>query len=159
MLTNSSRSPTSDLLSLVLTKEWDFGLTAQLGYAYVDAEDVASMVAATAGSNFTGDAVIDINDRSASTSNWVVPQRVTLGLYYTVNLFGNNATRISLQGYYNEGQPQSYVMDSADLEGDGFNGRHLLYVPDGPSDPNVVYLWDDPAMDAAFWEFIEREGL
>jgi len=164
MLTNSPASPTSDMISFVLSKEWDNGLSAQLGYAYVDGEDVASMVASTAGSNFTGEALLDINQTGAANSNWVVPQRITLGLYYQHNFFGDSATRISLQGYINEGQAQSYGMDSGELEGDGFNDRHLLYVPDGPTDPNVVYRWDDrnsanPTMDTDFWAFIEREGL
>ncbi len=159
MLTNSSDTATSNMVSFVLSKSWEWGLTAQLGYAYVDGDDVASMVASTAGSNFTGEALSDINEPGANRSNWSVPQRVTLGLYFNRNFFGDNATRISLQGYINEGQPQSYVMDSGQLEGDGFNGRHLLYVPDGRNDPNVVYDWDDPAMDQAFWDFIAREGL
>lgn len=87
----------------------------------------------------------------------MVPQRLTLGLYYANTFFGDNETRISLQGYANEGQPQSYVMESDNLEGDGFNDRHLLYVPNGASDPNVVF---DPGFDqAAFNAFIAREGL
>ena len=46
-------------------------------------------------------------------------------------------------------------MSSADLEGDGFYGRHLLYVP-GANDPNVVA---GPDFDlAAFSAFVEREG-
>ncbi len=159
MLTNSSATPVSNMVSFVLSKEWDWGLSAQLGYAWVEGEDVASMVAATAGSNFTAEALLDIDNPGAQTSNWVVPQRVTLGLFYEHNFFGDNATRISLQGYYNEGQSQSYVMDSGDHEGDGFNGRHLLYVPTGPNDPNVVYNWDDPAMGDEFFAFIAREGL
>jgi len=159
MLTNSPDSPSSDMISFVLSKEWEFGLSAQLGYAYVDGDDVASMVASTANSNFTAEALTDIGNPGSQTSNWVVPQRITLGLFYTHNFFGNNPTRITLQGYINEGQAQSYVMDSGDHEGDGFNGRHLLYVPDGPNDPNVVYNWDSPEMDAEFWDFIAREGL
>ena len=47
-------------------------------------------------------------------------------------------TRISLRGYANEGTPGSYVMGSGDLEGDQQYGRHLLYVPTGIDDPNVV---------------------
>ena len=122
------------------------------------------MVAATAGSNFTSEALTDINQPGANMSNWVVPQRVTLGVFYENEIFGDSATRISLQGYLNEGQSQSYVMDSGDFEGDGFNGRHLLYVPTGPDDPNVNFRWDDrnsdnPTMDADFWAFVAREGL
>ncbi len=164
MLTNSQFSPTSNMISFVLSKEWEWGLSAQLGYAWVEGEDVAAMVASTGGSNFTGEALLDINNTGPATSNWVVPQRVTLGLFYQHNFFGDNPTRISLQGYLNEGQAQSYVMDSGDFEGDGFNGRHLLYVPTGPDDPNVNFRWDDrfdanPTMGDDFFAFIAREGL
>ena len=164
MLTNAASSPTSNMISFVLSKEWESGLSAQLGYAWVEGEDIASMVAATAGSNFTSEALTDINQPGANMSNWVVPQRVTLGVFYENEIFGDSATRISLQGYLNEGQSQSYVMDSGDFEGDGFNGRHLLYVPTGPDDPNVNFRWDDrnsdnPTMDADFWAFVAREGL
>ena len=50
-------------------------------------------------------------------------------------------------------------MESGDLEGDGFNDRHLLYVPTGLGDPNVVFDWDDPADGDEFWAFVDREGL
>ncbi len=159
MLTNASASPTSDMISFVLSKEWESGFSARLGYAYIDGEDVASMIASTGGSNFTGEALLDIESPGANTSNWVVPQRVTIGLYLNRNFWGDNATRISLQGFYNEGQAQSFVMDSGDHEGDGFNGRHLLYVPDGLTDPNVFYNWDDPAMAQDFQDFIADNNL
>jgi hypothetical protein len=157
MLTNSSEKPTSDMISFVLSKDFDFGLSAQFGYSYIEGEDVASMVASTAGSNFTGDSLSDIGFPSAGNSNWVVPQRFTLGLYYTHEFFGDNTTRISLQGYANEGQPQTYVMESNNFEGDGFNDRHLLYVPTDASDPNVAF---DAGFDqAAFFAFAAANGL
>ena len=50
-------------------------------------------------------------------------------------------------------------MSGGDLEGDGFFGRHLLYVPTGTDDPNVVFDWDDPLSGAEFWAFVDRERL
>jgi hypothetical protein len=83
--------------------------------------------------------LLDINNPGVANSNWVVPQRLTMNLFYSHAFFGDNETRISLQGFAAEGQPQSYVMSGGDLEGDGFFGRHLLYVPTGTSDPNVCF--------------------
>ena len=122
-----------------------------------------------------------INKPPAADSNYVVPQRVTLRLDYERAFFGDAMTRITLFGYWNEGQAQSYGMagsecpfeDDSDncftadplaggepvigLEGDGFFGRHLLYVPTGPNDPNVVF---DPGFDQAeFFAWVAREGL
>jgi hypothetical protein len=118
MLTNSSATPTSNMVSFVLKKEFDWGLDMTLGYAWVEGEDVSPMVASTASSNFTGGALLDINNPVASMSNWTVPQRLTASFYYSKALFGDNLTRIMLQGYANEGQAQSYVMESDGLEGD-----------------------------------------
>jgi hypothetical protein len=64
---------------------------------------------------------------------------------------------VSLYGFAQEGQAGSYVMGSVDQEGDGFFGRHLLYVPKGESDPNVVI---DPGFDyAAFEKWRKGQGL
>ncbi len=157
MLTNGSGSPTSDMLSFVIKKEFDFGLSAQIGYAWTEGEDISPMTSSTAGSNFDNLATLDINNPSVGNSNWVVPQRFTMNFFYAHTFFGDNETRISLQGWAAEGQPQSYVMSGGDLEGDGFFGRHLLYVPTGVSDPNVVF---DAGFDqAAFFDFVAREGL
>ena len=157
MLTNSGETPVSNVVSLVLQKEFDFGLDVLLGYAWTEAEDVSPMTSAVAASNFDNTALLDINNPLAANSNYVVPQRFTLRLGYERAFFGDNLTQITLFGYFNEGQPQSYAMNSGDLEGDGFFGRHLLYVPDGPTDPNVVF---DPEFDqAAFFAWAAEQGL
>ena len=157
MLTNGSGSPTSDMVSFVLAKEFDFGLSAQIGYAWTEGEDIMPMTSSTAFSNYDNVATLDINNPGVANSNWVVPQRLTVNLFYAHTFFGDSETRISLQGAAHEGQPQSYVMNGGDLEGDGFFGRHLLYVPTGPADPNVVF---DPGFDqAAFFDFVAANGL
>ncbi len=157
MLTNSGETPVSNVLSLVLQKEFDFGLDVLIGYAWTEAEDVSPMTSSVAGSNFDNTALLDINNPSAANSNYVVPQRWTLRLGYERAIFGDNVTLITLFGFFNEGQPQSYAMNSGDLEGDGFFGRHLLYIPDGPTDPNVVF---DPDFDQeAFFAWAAGQGL
>jgi hypothetical protein len=158
MLTNSTKTPVSNVLSLVAQKSFDnIGLDVLFGYAYTDAEDVSPMTSSVAGSNFSNLALSNLNDPSVGTSNYVVPQRFTLRLNWERALFGDTLTQVTVFGFLNEGQPQSYAMNSGDLEGDGFFGRHLLYVPSGPSDPNVVF---DPSFDqAAFFQWVEDNGL
>ncbi len=157
MLTNSSRTADSNVVSFVLKKEFDMGLDLLFGYAFTDAEDISPMTSSVAGSNFDNLALLDIQDPTPATSNYVVPNRFTMVADYRTTLFGDAETRITIRGYINEGQPQSYAMNSSDLEGDGFFGRHLLYVPTGPSDPNVVF---DPGFDqAAFFQWVSDNGL
>jgi hypothetical protein len=157
MLTNSNESPVSQSVSLVVRKYFDSGFDILFGYAYTTAEDVAPMTSSTAGSNFDNTALLDVNYPGTADSNWTVPHRFTTRLDYHADWFGDNTTRFTLQGYVYEGQPQSYAMQGTDLEGDGFFGRHLLYIPDGPSDPNVIF---GAGFDqAAFFDWVDSKGL
>ncbi|MDX1460639.1 MAG: carboxypeptidase regulatory-like domain-containing protein [Xanthomonadales bacterium] len=160
MLTNSDREPESHLFSVVFQKEFENGLDLTLGYAYNDAEDVSPMTSFTAETNFSAPAVIDLDDPLPGTTNYLVPQRLTMRASWGTEIFDGLETRFSLYGYSSEGQPQSWVMSSDGQEPDRPFGRHLLYVPSGPSDPNVVYSSNWGADDqAGFDAFIEREGL
>ena len=86
-----------------------------------------------------------------------MPHRLTLRASYGFSLFGELETRVTLYGYANEGQAQSYTMGSEDaFEAGGDNGRHLLYVP-ARGDAGVV-LGENFDTDA-FYRFVEREGL
>jgi len=158
MLTNvSGADGSTTLISVLLNKDFDWGLDLSMGYAYTRAKDVSPMTSSTAGSNFNNIALNDINNPGPATSNYVVPHRLTLRAMYAKDFFGDNTTRITMYAVTQEGQPQSYVMGSDDQEGDQRFGRHLLYVPTGAGDPNVIF---DPAFDqAAFFDFVTREGL
>ncbi len=155
MLTNSGQKPEAHSLSLVARQRLDWGLDWTLGYAWTDAEDVSPMTSSVAASNFDNLALVDLVEPMPGTSNYVSPHRFTARLSYGRDFIAGHETRISALFYSKEGHPQSHVMSSADLEGDGFYGRHLLYVP-GANDPNVV---PGPDFDlAAFSAFVEREG-
>lgn len=162
MLTNSDNSGESDMFSMILTKDFDFGLDVSFGYAYTDATDVSPMTSSVAGSNFDNTVLLDINNPTAGTSNYVVPHRLTMRASYGTEFFKDLETRFTVYGTASQGQPADYVMFSDPMEGDGFFGRHLLYVPTGAcagcsDDPNVVY---GAGFDtAAFFAFIARNGL
>ncbi len=157
MLTNSGFDANANVFSLVLNKSFDWGLDMTVGYSYTDAEDVSPMTSSTAGSNFDNTALLDINNPRPATSNYVSPERWTFRGTYANEFFSNLETRVTLLGYASEGQPQSYVMNGGDLEGDGFFGRHLLYIPNGAGDPNVVFDADFPTDE--FFAWASREGL
>ena len=158
MLTNSSENPTSTMLSFMLTKNWDWGLDFTFGYAYTDAEDVSPMTSFVAGSNFDNLALLDINNPRPGLSDYVVPHRFTMRASYAREFFGDNTTRFTLYGFVQEGQPQSYTMGmDGGLEGEDRNSRHLLYIPDGPSDPNVIF--GDDFQTQAFFDWAAAKGF
>ncbi|MDH3435211.1 MAG: TonB-dependent receptor, partial [Gammaproteobacteria bacterium] len=135
----------------------DWGLDLMLGYARTDVEDAAPMTSFTGESSFENLATNDINNPRAATGNYNVKSRVTVRASFARDFWGDNATRFTLMGYYQTGQPSTYTMFSEDSLQVGESFRHLLYVPDGPSDPNVIF--DDEFDQTAFFDWVSERGL
>lgn len=158
LLTNTDGG-SQTVVSASLTQSYDWGFDWTLGYAYTQAEDVNPMTSSVAFSNFANVAVFDPNNPDTAKSNYEIPHRITLQLNYEREIFGDYATRFTLFGRANEGRPYSFVFasDDGDVFGDSVDFRHLLYIPTGPSDPNVVF---QPGFDqAAFFNFIDANDL
>jgi hypothetical protein len=159
VLTNSKNDGSSTIISFTLSKSFDFGLDAALGYSYTNAEDANPMTSAVAGSNYGNLATADALNPPVTTSDYEIPHRFTLNLSYGVELIAGLETRFSLFGQASEGQAYSYTFDDSDgaFGDDNWNGdRQLLYIPT-VGDANVVYgaEFDKDAFDA----FIASEGL
>lgn len=159
VLTNSSKDGSSTIISLALSKNFDFGLDTSFGYSYTSSEDANPMTSAVAGSNYGNLAVTDALNPGMATSNYEIPHRFTMNISYATEFIDGLTTRFSLFGQASEGQAFSYTFDGSDgAYGDSnWNGdRQLLYVP-LENDPNVVYGdgFDKDAFDA----FISAEGL
>ncbi len=139
MLTNSDEDADSLVLSLGLSKEFENGISMNLGYAYSDAEDVSGMNSSVAFSNFANVATNDPNNLTAGTSEFNTPHRFTFRFGYQNTFFGDLNTRFSLYGVYKNGQATSLTMSGSGLEDLSFLSRQLLYVPNAGNDAAVVY--------------------
>lgn len=148
MLTNSNVDAESHIYSVVFKKDFDWGLGLMLGYAYTDSEDVSPMTSFTGSSSFNNLATNDINNPPAAPSNYRIQNRLTLQASYAKEFWGDNTTRFTLVGIYSDGQAGSYTMTSEDAMQVGFSSRHLLYIPTGLGDPNVVFSENFLANDA-----------
>lgn len=158
LLTNANGG-SQTVASFSLSQSYDWGLDWTLGYAFTEAEEVSPMTSSVAFSNYANAAVFDPNHPGVTTSGYETPHRITLQLNYERAFFGDYETRFTLFGRANEGRPYSYTFsgDDGDVFGDSVDFRHLLYVPTGPSDPNVVF---DAGFDqAAFFDFLSSSGL
>jgi hypothetical protein len=150
LLTNAGNGGEQHVYSIALSKEYDFGLDWAIAYAHVDAKDTRSMTSSVAGSNFGSIAVRDINNPDQARSNFQIPNRFTFNVNYEMELFQDFTTRFSLFGEHYQSRPYSYVFafgGTVDTWGDNNEGLHLLYVPTGPTDPNVVFCSNATAAD------------
>ncbi|PKG82180.1 TonB-dependent receptor [Colwellia sp. 75C3] len=159
VLTNTKSDGSSTILSLALSKSFDFGLDASFGYSFTNSEDANPMTSAVAGSNYGNLATTDALNPPITTSNYEIPHRFTMNLTYGIELIDGLTTRFSLFGQASEGQAYSYTYDDSDSAfGDSnWNGdRQLVYIPT-VDDANVVYGadFDKEAFDA----FVAAEGL
>jgi outer membrane receptor for ferrienterochelin and colicin len=148
-----------DVISLAFSQDFDFGFDYTLAYAWMQSEDSNPMTSSVAFSNYSSVAVSDPNNPIAATSNYEIPHRFTLRMSYETEIFFDLETRVSLFGQMSQSRPYSFVFDNddGDIFGDAADRRHLLYVPTGPNDPNVVY---GPNFDtAAFFAYVDANGL
>jgi hypothetical protein len=148
----------SDVWSVSLSKSYDWGLDWTFGYAYTESNEVSPMTSSVAFSNFANISVSDSNDPGVTRSNYNVPNRFTFRANYRHAFFGDYLTKFTLFGRVNEGVPFSAVyLNGGDLFGDTLDFRHLIYVPTGPDDPNVIF---DAGFDQqAFFQYLEQTGL
>lgn len=160
ILTNVTGDDAESLsLSLALSAQYDNGFDWSVGYAYTDAEEVSPMTSSVAFSNFANIAVSDFNNPGRATANYEIPHRFVLRAGYEAFWWDDNRTKFTLFAQANEGRPFSYTFarDDGDVFGDFIDNRHLLYVPDGPSDPLVTY---GPNFDQdAFFQYLDDTGL
>lgn len=163
ILTNVQGSDAdSTSFSFTLEKAYDWGLDWTFGYAFTEATDVNPMTSSVAFSNYTNTAVSNTENPGLATSNYEIPNRFILKMGYEVELFSNYSTRFTMFASRNEGRPYSYTFNDQEMFAVGpfFNfsdDRSLLYMPSGPSDPNVVF---DPGFDqAAFFAFADAAGI
>jgi outer membrane receptor for ferrienterochelin and colicin len=148
----------SDVWSMSLSKAYDWGLDWTFGYAYTESTEVSPMTSSVAFSNYVNVAVSDPNDPGVHRSNYNIRNRFTLRMNYRRAFFGDYQTKFTLYGRVNEGRPFSPTfVDGGFTFGDTLDDRHLLYIPDGPGDPNVSFA---PTFDQqAFFDYIEQSGL
>jgi outer membrane receptor for ferrienterochelin and colicin len=134
------------------------------GYAYTQARDVNPGTSSVASSNFNYVAVSDPNHPGLATSNYEAAHNFTSSVTWTEKFFGDAKTSVTLLGTLRSGLPYSYTFacGSANPFGDsacnGGQGRELLYVPSGPSDPLVN--WTASKVSWAQWQaYIDQYGL
>jgi hypothetical protein len=145
-------------ITLALSKTHDWGLDWTIAYTHIESEDVSPMNSSVAFSNYAQMALSDPNDPGSANSNYLIPDRFTLRLNFRRAWFGDNMTKFTVFASRNQGRPFSYTFNDGGFTfGDIIDDRHLLYVPTGPGDPNVVF---DPGFDqTAFFDFLAAEGL
>jgi outer membrane receptor protein involved in Fe transport len=136
-----------------------------LGYTRTNAEEVAALTSSTAGSGYGSQLGYNINEPTSSTARYEIKDRFSGSLNWSHKFFGDYATQVGLFYEGRSGRPYSYIF-TGDANGDGRTFNDLFYVPSGPGDVKFGSLSAtgqfvaNPAMEAAFWSWLEaQDGL
>lgn len=130
---------------------------SRVAYTYGQAKDISSLENSTAGSNFSGTPIgNDFNSPGLAFSDFDQRHRLIAAAGYTFDKYSKMAsTNVAI--FYNaqNGGRSSYTV-FGDVNGDGFSGNDLIYVPRNASE--IVFSGSVAQQQAqwnAFNEFIE----
>jgi hypothetical protein len=165
LLTNSDQGDALFLVARV-QKEFENGFDFSLSYTYAEVNERSPITSSVAFSNYANQPTANPNGSSLGTGNEQIDYAVKLNLGYRREFFRDAETRIQLFAEVRQGRPFSYTFDANPTNASGRDptfgvfgndNRHLIYVPNGPTDPLVIY--DSPATQAGLDEFINRTQL
>lgn len=154
MLTNA-KSYSSQIASLLLSKNFDRGVFTQgggvyvaFGYAYTDAKDRRNFFNSTAGSNFDNVAAFDRQNPAASTGFYSTKHNFTLSTTFREQFFGDNDTKFGFSFVARSGRPYSLTFTGGGVFNASASGNDntLLYIPTGVDDPNLSPLSNSTAV-------------
>ncbi|MEL6537813.1 MAG: TonB-dependent receptor, partial [Bacteroidota bacterium] len=146
-----------------LSKTFDFGLTANIAYSYLDSRDLTSIPAEIAADAFQRNPVVgNPNLPQFSWSRYGLQHRIVGGASYR-RVYAGGKLATSLGAFYEIGQGRRYsYVYAGDLNRDnsGANNNDLLYVPMNAGDINFGTVDDDgnavEATDAAAqWQALD----
>ena len=146
-----------------------FGLS--IGYAFTDAEDSNPATSSVSVSNFGLYAASAINANPLATSNFETRHNITANFSYSEEFLKDLKTSFNFFLQARSGQPYSLTFNNSvgttgvtasgspavGPFGDTQGGqRNLLYIPTGPTDPNVSFA---PGFDqTGFFNFLSSIG-
>lgn len=157
----------SKVLTVGLSKVYDFGLNFDISYAYTDAEIVSEGTSSRGISNWNGLFTIDRNNPDPRTSTFQIEDSFKFNLGYERSLLWDLQTRIDLFGRLFKGDVWSSTFDISpfnSLFGRGFGtftnapfDNIPLYIPTQGGDDRVVF-GSDFDVDG-FFGFVEENGI
>ncbi len=165
LLTNALQGDKSFTVSGVFSKDFEIPspfnprateIDVQVGYAFADAEDSFPGTSSVSLSNFRNLAAADIGAFPLSTSNYEIKHNTTLNLTWREEFLPDMISSFGFFFSARSGQPYSLTFRNGAFFESGATQRALLYIPTGPTDPNVTF---GPGFNqAAFFSFLEAIG-
>ena len=138
-------------LSGQLNRRFSDRFEATVAYTYTKSEDVQSLTSDRAISNWRNGRQLSDAHEDLQTANSVFSRPGRFLAYGTYSLpWKGVSTDLTVYFERTSGVPISYVAGggNSDMNGDGYNGNDLLYIPRDATDPNEIRI--GTGVDGAF---------
>lgn len=166
VLTNALEGTESFIVSAQLSKDFEFdswlfgneaGLDVSFGYAHTSSDEAMPATSSVSTSNFRNIATDNIDNFALETSNYQYRHSANAALSYREKFLGDLWSKFSVYFSARSGQPYSLSFRNGNAFGENASTqRALLYIPTGPTDPNVVF---GPGFDqTSFFAFLAQIG-
>lgn len=166
LMTNGVEGST-DSFAIQFAKDFDFSdrtsLNFNLGYAWLDAKVGNPVNSSTAGSSYEEVATRDLNNIKLGPALWANEHNIVLratlrhewadGWPFSVGMFFQRRSGRPFSYTYEDDTVEGLFGDSDDEE------RVLIYVPTGPTDPNMDFSQLDQGEINELFAFLQRSGL
>ena len=147
-----TRKGSGNQFTLSLRQQPWAGLNWQAAYTRTAATEVSPLTSSTAGSNFGNRAIFDPNEEVAANSAYLIRDRVSAAVTWSRAFVDDYKTTVGLFYEGRKGLPYSWTYFN-DINGDGFDGNDLMYIPKGPGSGEVIFK-GGAAEEAKFWEIV-----
>ncbi|MBD9367536.1 carboxypeptidase regulatory-like domain-containing protein [Xanthomonas sp. XNM01] len=153
----------SQQFTVALQRPWMEGSdwSWNVGYTYTNADQISDMTSSTANSTWRYNYNFQANAAEIGTSRYEIKDRLTASLNWRHAFFGDYKTSVGVFYEGRTGRPYSFVFRN-DANGDSYSFNDLFYVPSGPGDvlfgslSSAGVFTADPAMEQAFFDYLER---
>ncbi|MFT7343558.1 MAG: hypothetical protein ACI9XP_000132 [Lentimonas sp.] len=177
LLTNTNKGYRYSL-SASLSKKFKNNLSIMAAYTYGMSKDIMNGVRVSPQANWNWNQTVDPNDPQLSYSNFDIRNRVVSSVEYEKIWSKRHKTVFSAFFLTSSGNPFTYVYNG-DLNRDNSSKNDLIYVPQSPSEINLVdytnsagvvvtaaeqwaqlneYITDDKYLSSRRGQYTERNG-
>ncbi|MEH8021929.1 TonB-dependent receptor [Rheinheimera metallidurans] len=161
VLTNADEEGRSHLITTLLAKKWQSGVSLNASYTYQDITNATVGSASTANGNFGNNIAINRNETLVGTSPYETKHRFVVNLSYRTEFFDGYTTSFDTFFERKSGKALSYLANvsgtaTRNALGYDYGGGMLAYIPEMD---DTQYKFASEAKKTEFYNTVAAMGL
>lgn len=148
-------------LTVALSGAFNKAVNWGIAYTHTTSKEVNSLNSSRAISNWNGIAILNPNVDVLENSAYLIRDRVNANASWSKAFVGSYKTSVGLFYEGRSGRPFSWTYRN-DMNGDGFSGNDLMYIPKAPGSGEVLFTGrteaERKANEDKFWAIVSASA-